>query len=117
MYESLILEARQNREILTFPKLNGSECFTDDSTFSHLVRACPTLHQHQHSLFRVLTRLVQALLARLLLVITIGIGSAMVRTGVGLLLGTLIYGGLLVMFMFLLAQLLPVFYGFVAQAL
>jgi len=39
----------------------------------------------------------------------------MVTTGLGVILGTLFYGGLLVMFMFLVGQLLPVIYVFVAQ--
>ena len=41
----------------------------------------------------------------------------MLTTGLGVILGTLVYGGLLVMFMFLLGQLLPIIYLFVAQEL
>ena len=41
----------------------------------------------------------------------------MVTTGLGVILGTLFYGGLLVMLMFLLGQLLPIIYLFVAQEL
>jgi hypothetical protein len=41
----------------------------------------------------------------------------MFPTGLGVFLGSIFYGGLLVIFMFLLAQLLPVFYLFVSEAL
>ena len=41
----------------------------------------------------------------------------MLTTGLGVILGTLLYGGLLVMFMFLLGQLLPIIYLFVSQEL
>ena len=41
----------------------------------------------------------------------------MLTTGVGMILGTLVYSGLLVMFMFLLGQLLPIILVFVAQEL
>lgn len=41
----------------------------------------------------------------------------MLTTGLGVILATLVYGGLLVMFMFLLGQLLPIIYLFVVQEL
>ena len=41
----------------------------------------------------------------------------MLTTGLGVILGTVVYGGLLVMFMFLLGQLLPIIYLFVTQEL
>lgn len=41
----------------------------------------------------------------------------MLTTGLGVILARLVYGGLLVMFMFLLGQLLPIIYLFVAQEL
>ena len=44
-------------------------------------------------------------------------GRTMLTTGLGVILATLVYGGLLVMFMFLLGQLLPIIYLFVVQEL
>ena len=41
----------------------------------------------------------------------------MITTGFGAVLGTLFYGGLLVVFMFLLGQLLPIIYLFVSEGL
>jgi hypothetical protein len=41
----------------------------------------------------------------------------MLTTGLGMILETLVYSGVLVMFMFLLGQLLPIVYLFVAQEL
>jgi hypothetical protein len=41
----------------------------------------------------------------------------MITTGFGGILGTLFYGGLLVVFMFLLGQLLPIVYVFVSEGL
>ena len=41
----------------------------------------------------------------------------MLTTGLGVILATLVYGGLLVMFMFLLGQQLPIIYLFVVQEL
>jgi hypothetical protein len=39
----------------------------------------------------------------------------MLTTGAGVILGTIVYGGLLTVFMFLLGQLLPVIYVFVSE--
>jgi hypothetical protein len=41
----------------------------------------------------------------------------MITTGFGGILGTLFYDGLLVLFMFLLGQLLPIVYVFVSEGL
>ncbi len=41
----------------------------------------------------------------------------MITTGLGVILPTLFYGGLLAMFMFLLGQLLPIVYVFVSEGL
>jgi hypothetical protein len=61
--------------------------------------------------------------ARILLYIDVGVsltirkGAAMITAGRGVILGTLFYGGLLAIFIFLLGQLLPIVYVFVWEGL
>jgi len=44
-------------------------------------------------------------------------GGRMITAGLGVILPTLFYGGLLAICIFLLGQLLPIVYGFVSQGL
>jgi hypothetical protein len=62
-------------------------------------------------------------LARILLSVDLGVSvtsgkeAALMTAGRGVILGTLFYGGLLAIFIFLLGQLLPIVYVFVWEGL